>query len=191
VLIDLDNQTNFLRHFLHQGGDSGLSPPAQRRNALAALIAIGCNIGPQRMAVASGLSVEQISFVADWHLTEDALKAASIDLINFASRLPMSRIYGRGNTCSADGMRFYVPVNILAADYSHVLQGRGVTLYAHTADNCLRIHQQPIPCRLREAAFSLDGLLETIRNSIPGFATPTPTVSQKSSWQLPHCWASS
>ena len=160
VLIDLDNQTNFLRHFLHQGGDSGLSPPAQRRNALAALIAIGCNIGPQRMAVASGLSVEQISFVADWHLTEDALKAASIDLINFASRLPMSRIYGRGNTCSADGMRFYVPVNILAADYSHVLQGRGVTLYAHTADNCLRIHQQPIPCRLREAAFSLDGLLE-------------------------------
>lgn len=57
-------------------------------------------------------------------------------------------------------MRFYVPVNLLAADYSHVLQGRGVTLYAHTADNCLRLHQQPIPCRLREAAFVLDGLLE-------------------------------
>jgi len=67
---------------------------------------------------------------------------------------------GRGITCSADGMRFYVPVNILAADYSHVLQNRGVTLYAHTADNCLRIHRQPIPGRLREAAFSLDGLLE-------------------------------
>jgi TnpA family transposase len=57
-------------------------------------------------------------------------------------------------------MRFYVPINILAADYSHILQSRGVTLYAHTADNCLRIHQQPIPCRLREAAFSLDGLME-------------------------------
>src|SRR5271165_2947962 len=67
---------------------------------------------------------------------------------------------GRGITCSADGMRCYVPVNILAADYSHVLQNRGVTLYAHTADNCLRIHRQPIPGRLREAAFSLDGLLE-------------------------------
>ena len=36
----------------------------------------------------------------------------------------------------------------------------GVTLYAHTADNFLRMHQQPIPCRLREAAFSLDGLME-------------------------------
>jgi hypothetical protein len=191
VLIDLDNQTNFLRHFLHQGGDSGLSPRAQRRNALAALIAIGCNIGPQRMAVASGLSIEQISFVADWHLTEDALKAASIDLINFASRLPMSRIYGRGNTCSADGMRFCVPVNILAADYSHVLQGRGVTLYAHTADNCLAsINSPSLAVCARQHSVST-AYWNTIRNSIPGFATPTPTVSQKWSWQLPRCWASS
>ena len=47
-----------------------------------------------------------------------------------------------------------------SADYSHVLHGRGVTLYAQTADNCLRLHPQPIPCRLREAAFVLDGLLE-------------------------------
>jgi TnpA family transposase len=57
-------------------------------------------------------------------------------------------------------MRFYVPIHILAADYSHVLQGRGLTLYAHTSDSFLRMHQQPIPCRLREAAFSLDGLME-------------------------------
>jgi TnpA family transposase len=57
-------------------------------------------------------------------------------------------------------MRFYVPVDILAADYSHLLHGRGVTLYAHTTDNALRLHQQPIPCRLREATFALDGLLE-------------------------------
>ena len=160
LLIDVDNQTNFLRHFLHLGGDSRLSPAARRRNALAALIAIGCNIGPQRMAVASGLSLEEISLVADWYLTEDALKAASIDIINFASRAPLSRLYGLGDTCSADGMRFYVPINILAADYSHELQGRGVKLYAHTSNNCFRINQQPIPCRLREAAFALDGLLE-------------------------------
>jgi len=68
-------------------------------------------------------------------LTEDALKAASIDLVNYASNLPLSPIYGRGASCSADGMRFYVPLNLLAADYSHVLRDRGVTLYAHTADN--------------------------------------------------------
>ena len=159
ILIDIDNQTNFLRHFLH-GSDSGQSPAGRRRNVLAALLAIGCNIGCQRMALASGLNFHELSLVADWYLTEDALKAACIDIINFAFRLPISKVYGTGTTCSADGMRFYVPIHILAADYSHVLQGRGVTLYAHTADNFLRMNQQPIPCRLREAAFSLDGLME-------------------------------
>jgi len=160
ILIDIDNRTNFLHHFLPPGGDSGVSSLARRRDALAAVLAIGCNIGCQRMAHASGLNFHEISLVADWYLTEDTLKAASIDIINFASRIPISRVYGQGAACSADGMRFYVPLNILSADYSHVLQGRGVTLYAHTSDNFLRMHQQPIPCRLREAAFSLDGLME-------------------------------
>jgi TnpA family transposase len=139
VLIDMDNETDFLRHFLHCGGPSRLPVAERRRNILAALIAIGCNLGPQRMAVASGLSVREISEVADWYLTEDALKAASIDLVNYASNLPL---------------------NLLAADYSHVLRDRGVTLYAHTADNCLRMHQHPIPCRLREASFVIDGLMQ-------------------------------
>jgi Tn3 transposase DDE domain len=118
VLIDIDNETDFLRHFLHCGGPSRLPVAERRRNILAALIAIGCNLGPQRMAVASGLSVREISEVADWYLTEDALKAASIDLVNYASNLPLSPIYGRGASCSADGLRFYVPLNLLAADYS-------------------------------------------------------------------------
>ena len=45
---------------------------------------------------------------------------------------------------SVDGMRFYVPVNLLAADYSPILQGMGVTLLAHTSDSYLRPFQQPI-----------------------------------------------
>ena len=132
VLIDMDNETDFLRHFLNYGGPSRLPVAERRRNILAALIAIGCNLGPQRMAVASGLSVREISEVADWYLTEDALKAASIELVNYASKLPLSRIYGRGASCSADGMRFYVPLNLLAADYSHVLRDRGCNSLLHT-----------------------------------------------------------
>jgi TnpA family transposase len=160
VLIDLDHATDFLRHFLRGGEARRRAPAVQRRNVLAALIAGGCNLGPSRLAAASGLSVWEISQAADWSLTEEALRAANVDLVNFAAHLPMSAVYGRGDTCSADGMRFYVPVDILAADYSHLLQGRGVTLYVHTAQNAPRLHQQPIPCRLREATFVLDGLVE-------------------------------
>jgi hypothetical protein len=60
VLIDMDHRTDFLRHFLHYGaGESRLPAAERRRNSLAVLIAIGCNIGPQRMAVASGLTVHE------------------------------------------------------------------------------------------------------------------------------------
>jgi TnpA family transposase len=104
-----------------------LSPAVRRRNVLAAVFALGGNIGCQRMALASGLNVHESSFVVDGSLTEETLKAASVDLIHCASRLPLSHIYGHGATCSAAGMRFYVPLHILAAEYSHVLQGRGVT----------------------------------------------------------------
>lgn len=161
LLIDIDNETDFLRHFISQGTyDVPASPAVHRRNVLAALIAVGCNIGPHRMAVASpGIRVHAISRIADWYFSEDALKAASIDLVNYATSLPLSRVWGSGNTCSADGMRFYVPINIMA-DYSPLLADRGVTLLTHTADNYVQFYQQAVPCRLREATFVLDGLKE-------------------------------
>jgi Tn3 transposase DDE domain-containing protein len=139
ILSDLDNETDFLRHVISQGAyDPPVPPAVHRRNVLAALIAIGCNIGPHRMAAASpGISFREISRIADWYFSEEALKAASIDLVNYASRLPLSQVWGSGQTCSADGMRFYVPVNLLA-DYSLLLQGRGVTVLTHTADNYLQ-----------------------------------------------------
>ena len=160
-MIDVDNETDFLRHFISQGAyDTPVSPAVHRRNVLATLIAMGCNIGPHRMAAASpGISFRDISRIADWDFSEEALKAASIDLVNYTSRLPLRQLWGNGQTCSADGMRFYVPVN-LSADYSPLLQGRGVTLLTHTADNYLQCYQQAVPCRLREATFVLDGLKE-------------------------------
>ena len=160
ALIDVDNDTDFLHHFLQSEQGRRLPPAIQRRNVLAALLAVGCNIGPtvwpQPPVSAFGRSAKRLT----WYLTADALKAAGIDLVNYAIHVPISHLYGLGDTCSADGMRFYVPVDILAADFSHLLHGRGVTLYAHTGENAMRLYQEPIPCRLREATFVLDGLME-------------------------------
>jgi hypothetical protein len=50
------------------------------------------------MAIVSGLSFREISLVADWYLTEEALKAKlNRPSLILTSRLPMTRIYGRGN----------------------------------------------------------------------------------------------
>lgn len=162
ILIDLDNETDFLRHFISHGTYTPNSVTAlHRRNVLAALIAVGCNIGPQRMVLAApGLNLRDISAIADWCFSEEALKAAVIELVNYAVGLPLTKLYGSGHTCSADGMRFYVPVNVLAADYSPLLHARGVTMLTHTSDNYLQFYQQAVPCKLREATFNLDGLVE-------------------------------
>ncbi len=160
VLIDVDNETDFVRHLLGPGSRRGAVGP-KRRNVLAALLACGCNLGPERMAAATpGTTAHEIAEAADWLLTEDSLKAAVIELVNYASRLPLSQIWGQGSTASSDGMRFHVPANILSADYSPLLADRGVTLMRHTLDNYLQLHGKPVPCRLREALFSLDGLVE-------------------------------
>lgn len=60
LLIEMDHQTNMLNHFLRHPDASRLSPAIRRRNVLAALIAVGGNIGPQRMAIASGLMAKPI-----------------------------------------------------------------------------------------------------------------------------------
>ena len=163
VLIDVDNETDFVRHLLGTGDRGGgrAASGTRRRNVLAALLACGCNLGPERMAAATpGVGAHEIAEAADWLLTEDALKVTVIELVNHASRLPLSQIWGLGGTASADGMRFHVPANILSADYSPLLDGRGVTLLRHTLDNYLQLHGKPVPCRLREALFALDGLVE-------------------------------
>ncbi len=162
VLIDVDNETDFVRHLLGaKGGSDRTTAGLKRRNMFAALLACGCNLGPERMAAATpGTTAHEIAEAADWLLTEDALKAAVIELVNYASRLPLSQIWGLGSTASSDGMRFHVPANILSADYSPLLADRGVTLVRHTLDNYLQLHGKPVPCRLREALFSLDGLVE-------------------------------
>ena len=83
VLIDIDNRTNFLSHFL----PPGTGTVERRRDALAAVLAIGCNIGMPAYGARFGLKFREISFVADSYLTDETLKSASIDKISRASRL--------------------------------------------------------------------------------------------------------
>jgi len=113
------------------------------------------------MALATpGITHSEISAMADWFFTPESLKAACIDLVNHGFALPITIRFGTGETCSADGMRFYSPANLLRTDFSPALKDRGITMVTHTADNLLMFHQQPIPCKMREAAYDLDGLLQ-------------------------------
>lgn len=143
ILIDLDEATGFLRHFVSPAlKDSKLSLEILKRNAVAGLIAIGCNIGPYRMAMATpGITHAEISAMVDWFFTQDGLKAAAIELVNYGFSLSITKNFGTGDICSADGMRFYSPSNLLRTDYSPMLKDRGITMITHTSDNLLMLNQ--------------------------------------------------
>jgi len=173
VLIDVDNETDFVRHLLGaKGGSDRTTAGLKRRNVFAALLACGCHLGPERMAAATpGTTAHEIAEAADWMLTEDALKAAVIELVNYASRLPLSQIWGLGSTASSDGMRFHVPANILSADYSPLLADRGVTLVRHTLDNYhVDLHPEaaPLPGTLAAVA----GAAKRAASAVAGLVTP-------------------
>jgi hypothetical protein len=64
VLIDMDNETDFLRHFLHCGGPSRLPVAERRRNILAAL----SRFPPQNGSKRHGASEQAVNVVPIIHL---------------------------------------------------------------------------------------------------------------------------
>jgi TnpA family transposase len=159
LLIEVDNDLHFTRHFL---------PPAQQiqREAeqvctvVATLMAYGCNIGPYTMARLVGdITYHQIKQLTDWHLTEEAQRQALADIVNAISRLDVTQAWGAGKTASSDGQRFRMKRKLLQRTYSHRFSDYAVEFYSFVADNYAPFYSVPIECTDRDAAYVLDGLL--------------------------------
>ena len=159
LLIEVDNELRFTRHFM---------VPAQReeRNPedvcliLTALMAHGCNIGPFTMAkLTNGVSYKQLKRVSDWQFTEEAQRAALASLVQEISRLDTSQRWGEGRTSASDGQRFSMPRKVLQQTYSTKFSDFALEFYSFVADNYAPFYSTPIECTDRDAAFVLDGLL--------------------------------
>jgi TnpA family transposase len=157
LLIEVDNELHSTRHFL---------TPAQQREAeqvcllLAAVMAHGCNIGPYTMArLTEGISYEQIKYVTNWQLTEEAQRQALAQLVNAISNLDVTQAWGEGKTSSSDGQRFRLKRKVLQRTYSHKFSDYALEFYSFVADNYAPFYSTPIECTDRDAAYVLDGLL--------------------------------
>jgi TnpA family transposase len=159
LLIQTDNELYWTRHFT----------PAARRDdrsvqdvceVVAAVMAYGCNIGPETMAkLTNGVSYNAIRRIADWHLIEDTLRAALAELVNAISGLNTTRVWGEAKTSSSDGQRFLFPRKVLQRTYSHRMGDYALEFYTFVADNYAPFYSVPIECTERDAAYALDGLL--------------------------------
>ncbi len=159
LLIEVDNELNFTRHFVN---------PARRElrrtddvcSVLVTILALGCNIGPSTMArLTDDVSYDQLRRIVDWNLTRDNQRSALADVVKAISTLGTSKVWGEGRASSSDGQRYGYSQRVLQRTFSHKLSDFALEFYSFVADNYAPFFSTPIECTDRDAAYVLDGLL--------------------------------
>jgi TnpA family transposase len=107
----------------------------------------------------NGISYQQIKYLTDWQLTEEAQRAALATLVNAISALDVTQAWGMGKTSSSDGQRFNLKRKVLQRTYSPRFSDFALEFYSFVADNYAPFYSTPIECSDRDAAYVLDGLL--------------------------------
>jgi len=160
LLIEVSNWTEFEKYFTHSLTDK-MPHPDELPVILATLIAMGTNIGLEKMADATpGISYEQMTNVAQWRMEEEAMKTAQAALVNFHHQLDLPLAWGDGTTSSSDGMRVEIGVSALNAQTNpHYGTGKGTTFYRFTSDQYSSFYITIINTNARDAIHVIDGLL--------------------------------
>lgn len=128
---------------------------------MAALIAMGTNIGFVKMADATQeISYHQMANAAQWRMYDDALTKAQSILVNFHHKLSLPSYWGDGSTSSSDGMRVQIGVSSLHADSNpHYATGKGATMYRFISNQFSSFYTKVINTNARDAVHVIDGLL--------------------------------
>ncbi len=160
LLMEVANWTNFDELFIH--ASTGRPPKGEEKAVLmAALMALGTNIGLSKMADATpDITYHQMANTAQWRLYDDAMLRAQATLVNFQHKLKLSSYWGDGSTSSSDGMRVQVGVSSLHADANpHYGTGKGATIYRFVSDQFSTFYTKVINTNARDAVHVIDGLL--------------------------------
>lgn len=160
LLIEVSSWTEFEKYFIHSSTDK--MPHTDEIPILfAALIAMGTNIGLEKMADATpGISYWQMANVAQWRMEEEAMKTAQAALVNYHHQLDLPLLWGDGTTSSSDGMRVEIGVSALNAQANpHYGTGKGTTFYRFTSDQYSSFYTTIINTNARDAIHVIDGLL--------------------------------
>lgn len=160
LLMEVANWTGFDELFVH--ASAGHPPKGEEKTVLmAALMAMGANIGLSKMADATpGITYHQMANAVQWRLYDDAMLRAQATLVNFQHKLKLSSFWGDGSTSSSDGMRVQVGVSSLHAEANpHYGTGKGATMYRFVSDQFSTFYTKVINTNTRDAVHVIDGLL--------------------------------
>ena len=159
LLIEVDNELHFTRHFLPLAQQQS-RPVDEIAAIIAAIMAHGCNIGPDTMAqLTKGVTYRQIKRITDWQLIEENQRQALALVVNAIANLDMTKTWGEGKTSASDGQRFAFRSKVLQQTYSHKFSDFALEFYSFIADNYAPYYSVPIECNERDAPYVLDGVL--------------------------------
>jgi hypothetical protein len=148
LLIEVDNDLHFTSHFMLPTEKRAMKRKKQTGDicaTIAAIMAHGCNIGPQTMAsLTHGISYEQIRHITDWQLTEEAQRSALGGVVQAITNLDVSQRWGQGRTSSSDGQRFSLHRKVLQQTFSTRFRDFALEFYSFVADNYAPFYSLPI-----------------------------------------------
>lgn len=163
VLRETEQSYPFLNHLTHHSKRNA-TLQTNPHVAFAGILALGCNIGPRRMANRSvGIKEAALVDMVNWRFSRANLQTANQCLVKAIDGLPLSAVYKVEDNrlySSSDGKKVTVAVDSLLANYSFKYYGkdRGVAVYSFVDEKQCLFHSTIFSSSDREAAYVLDGL---------------------------------
>ncbi|SFE97026.1 Transposase and inactivated derivatives, TnpA family [Marinobacter sp. DSM 26671] len=159
ILLSVDREIGFTEAFtdLRTG-----APCRDQIGLLTVLLSDGVNLGLRKMgAVSTTHSFWELLRISRWHVQDDGYRQALAMIVDAQSRLPMSKVWGPGESASADGQFFRASgpgkaMNVVNRRYGI---DPGIKGYTHVSDQYAPFSMQAIPATAHEAPYILDGLL--------------------------------
>lgn len=162
LLIEVDRQTNFTRHFIPVGKHHS-RPKNFYKSLISALISQATNLGVVSMSASvKDISIDMLRHVLQFYIREETLSAASAEIVNKHHQMPFSQTHGSGTISSSDAQRFKIRADSLLASYYPRYYGyyeKAIGIYTHVSDQYAVYNTRAISCSPREALYVLDGLL--------------------------------
>jgi hypothetical protein len=115
-LLEVDQWTDFTRHFTHLKSDS---EPSDRTQLLTALLADAFNLELEKVADACpDTSAAKLSWLVAWCIPDGTYQKGLAELVNYQHGLPFAAYWAEGTTSSSDGQRFRAGGHGQAAGYA-------------------------------------------------------------------------
>jgi TnpA family transposase len=160
ALVDTEHWLNWTRFF---GPISGLDAKLKRawERYVLVVFCYGCNLGPVQTARSvRGMDRFKLAFINQRHITEANLNDAITTVINAYVQFPLQRLWGKGKSASADGMKWDLYPQNLMSEYHVRYGGYGGIGYYMVSDSYIALMSRFTTCGSWEGHYILDFLKE-------------------------------